>query len=65
MLGLQDLSVGQVSGMIAAAVFIVQFLVPVVLPIVLLGLLRPRTAAVTQTAVSWYAQRQPKRRWQS
>ncbi|KAF2822558.1 hypothetical protein CC86DRAFT_301012 [Ophiobolus disseminans] len=53
MLALQDLTVGQVSGMIAAAVFLVQFILPVLLPVILLGLLRPRSAAVTQTAVSW------------
>ncbi|CAO2649827.1 Nn.00g011190.m01.CDS01 [Neocucurbitaria sp. VM-36] len=51
----QDLTVGQVSGMIAAAVFVdqVQFVVPIALPVILLGLLRPQSAAVTETAVSW------------
>ncbi|KAF1846238.1 uncharacterized protein K460DRAFT_417361 [Cucurbitaria berberidis CBS 394.84] len=53
MISLQDLTVGQVSGMIAAAVFVVQFLVPIALPVILLGLLRPRSAAVTESAVSW------------
>ncbi|KAF1837156.1 hypothetical protein BDW02DRAFT_492158 [Decorospora gaudefroyi] len=53
MIKLQDLTVGQVSGIIAAAVFVVQILVPIALPVILLGLLRPRSAAATQTAVSW------------
>ncbi|KAH6639209.1 hypothetical protein C7974DRAFT_127518 [Boeremia exigua] len=53
MVGLQDLTVGQVSGMIAAAVFIAQILVPLALPVILLGLLQRRSSAVTQTAVSW------------
>ncbi|KAH7066203.1 hypothetical protein BKA63DRAFT_523950 [Paraphoma chrysanthemicola] len=53
MVSLQDLTVGQVSGMIAAAVFVVQFLVPIALPVILLGLLRPRSTTVTETAVSW------------
>jgi hypothetical protein len=72
MLTLQDLTVGQVSGMIAAAVFIgiqsirsllfyanngskVQILIPMALPMILVGLLRLRSPAVTETAVSWYA----------
>ncbi|KAF2124563.1 hypothetical protein P153DRAFT_350725 [Dothidotthia symphoricarpi CBS 119687] len=53
MVGLEELTVAQVSGMIAAAVFVFQILVPIALPIILLGLLRPRSAAVTLTAVSW------------
>ncbi|KAH7394721.1 hypothetical protein BKA66DRAFT_509547 [Pyrenochaeta sp. MPI-SDFR-AT-0127] len=53
MVSLQDLTVGQVSGMIAAAVFVVNFLVPIALPVILLGLLGPRRSAVTETAVSW------------
>jgi hypothetical protein len=54
MVSLQELTVAQVSGLIAAAVFVVQFLVPIALPVILLGLLRPRSKNVTETAVSWY-----------
>ncbi|KAI3318471.1 hypothetical protein HD806DRAFT_511740 [Xylariaceae sp. AK1471] len=50
-----DLSVGQVSSIIAAAIFLFQFAIPIALPMTMLGLLRLRSANITATAVSWSA----------
>ncbi|EFR05476.1 hypothetical protein MGYG_08489 [Nannizzia gypsea CBS 118893] len=53
MLELKDLSVGSVSGMIAAGVFFVQVFVPLALPLILLGLLTERNSSITLPAASW------------
>ena len=69
MIRIDDLTVGQVSGMIAAAIFVrkcallgsrkcvngkvVQILVPLTLPLVMLGLMRLRGGEVAETAISW------------
>ncbi|KAF3935173.1 hypothetical protein ABW20_dc0108136 [Dactylellina cionopaga] len=53
MLALQDLTVGQVSGIIAAAAFVGQLLVPVSLPVIMVGLLRLQGRPITASAVSW------------
>ncbi|KAI8630319.1 hypothetical protein F5Y19DRAFT_474706 [Xylariaceae sp. FL1651] len=48
-----DLLVGQVSSIIAAAIFLFQFAIPIALPMTMLGLLRLRSTNITATAVSW------------
>ncbi|KAK6362488.1 hypothetical protein LTS17_012807 [Exophiala oligosperma] len=53
MVDLNNLTVGYVSGIIAAAIFVVQFFVPTALPIILLGVLKEQNEAATSTAVSW------------
>jgi hypothetical protein len=53
MLSLHDLSVAQVSGMIAAAVFLIQLSFGLALPLVLLGLLNRQRSGITISAVSW------------
>ncbi|KIW89181.1 uncharacterized protein Z519_10033 [Cladophialophora bantiana CBS 173.52] len=53
MIDLNNLTVGYVSGIIAAAIFVVQIFVPTALPVILLGVLREKNSAATATAVSW------------
>ncbi|KAL1994325.1 hypothetical protein VTN49DRAFT_2994 [Thermomyces lanuginosus] len=49
-----DLDVADVSGLIAAAVTVVQIAIPLALPVVLLGILKEEKAnATTASAVSW------------
>ncbi|KAL1976249.1 hypothetical protein VTN31DRAFT_2531 [Thermomyces dupontii] len=51
---LSDLSVADVSGMIAAAVAVIQIFIPLALPVILLGVLREEhSSATTTSAVSW------------
>ncbi|KAL1992981.1 hypothetical protein VTN49DRAFT_3738 [Thermomyces lanuginosus] len=51
---LNELDVADVSGMIAAAVAVVQIFIPLALPLILLGVLRDEHAGATTTsAVSW------------
>ncbi|KAH0845116.1 hypothetical protein AYO21_01623 [Fonsecaea monophora] len=53
MVDLNNLTVGYVSGIIAAAIFVVQIFVPTALPVILLGLLNENHSAATATAVGW------------
>ncbi|KIY01016.1 uncharacterized protein Z520_03682 [Fonsecaea multimorphosa CBS 102226] len=53
MVDLNNLTVGYVSGIIAAAIFVVQIFVPTALPIILLGLLTEKNLAATTTAAGW------------
>lgn len=51
---LSDLTVANVSGMIAAAVTVVQIIISLAIPLILLGLLQERNSATTASAVTWY-----------
>ncbi|KAF2455766.1 hypothetical protein BDY21DRAFT_348618 [Lineolata rhizophorae] len=53
MVGLDDITVGHVSGMIAAAIYVVQLFIPFALPVILIGLLREKQKSITTTAVTW------------
>ncbi|OAP60410.1 hypothetical protein AYL99_05412 [Fonsecaea erecta] len=53
MIDLNNLTVGYVSGIIAAGIFVVQIFVPTALPIILLGLLKERNSTATTTAAGW------------
>ncbi|OQV07867.1 hypothetical protein CLAIMM_12227 [Cladophialophora immunda] len=53
MINLNNISVGYVSGIIAAAIFVVQLFVPTALPVILLGLLEEKNSAATTSAVGW------------
>ncbi|RJE25969.1 hypothetical protein PHISCL_01654 [Aspergillus sclerotialis] len=47
------LTVPEVSGIIAAGVFIVQYLIPLALPIILLALLKEKDSIATAPAITW------------
>ncbi|KAF2192809.1 hypothetical protein K469DRAFT_746140 [Zopfia rhizophila CBS 207.26] len=51
MLKVEDLSVGTVAGVIAAGVFVVQFLIPTLIPLILVGLLKKENTAATWSVV--------------
>ncbi|KAF2666200.1 hypothetical protein BT63DRAFT_52662 [Microthyrium microscopicum] len=53
MLHTTGLTVGQVSGIIAAAIVIVKFLIPNIFALLLVGSLRERDQTFTTSAVSW------------
>ncbi|KAF2174731.1 hypothetical protein K469DRAFT_647989 [Zopfia rhizophila CBS 207.26] len=53
MVQVHDLTVGYVSGMIAAGLFVVQLLIAVAIPFVLVGLLKEKNSKVTASAVTW------------
>lgn len=51
---LSDLTIANVSGMIAAAVTAVQIIISLAIPLILLGLLQERNSVTTASAVTWY-----------
>ncbi|KAF2179724.1 hypothetical protein K469DRAFT_298887 [Zopfia rhizophila CBS 207.26] len=63
MVKVQDFSVGEVSGMVAAAVFATQLFVPIALPLILVALLKERNSSITVSAVSWSVIRGPGEAW--